>query len=211
MEREGSPRESAQTKVLNLEQALELVADLRGLAVDVKEELEKARATSKKPPVDVRCGAVPHVHCQSRKEGDRVGRRACSRVCFSDPGQGRPSALGEQEASSSLQQLEAPSNPPSDWVFEMSELETKLAVVKKERDDAIRTQSNNRPSTMSSVAGRVLIGSEPLHAIGTSSQWFERLVAVVPRGVGRSFGFRIEFSVADGGSKMSELMGVMVP
>ena len=146
--------ETAHPKVLQLGQALALMADCSGPAVEVsKQELEKAKAASKKSPVDVE-------QCPLLRAETRVSELDAERTAeMASLAEDRLQRLeAEQAATTSLpQEAQGPLNPPAEWASQIVSLRAKLPVVEGERDSAQQNQ-DRRPATMSNVAAAASTG-----------------------------------------------------
>ena len=146
-------RETAFSKVQKLEQALLLMSDCPGLVTDVlKQELEKARTASKRPPIDVEVEQCRKFITRSEKRVAELDAERAAEFSALTEAKGRLERLeAEQAAATSLLEPSAPLFPSPECA-EIVALKAKLAEVQGERDAAIRNQSNKRPATMSSVA-----------------------------------------------------------
>ena len=190
-------RETALSKVQKLEQALHLMSDCPGPAADVlKQELGKARAASKKPPIDVEV-----------EQCSKFIARAGQMVAELDAE--RAAEFGALQASNKDPSVPLHSTPDC---AEIVALKAKLAEVEGERDAALRSQSNKRLATMSSVAAAAASGGSSAEG----AEGIERLVAAVPRGVGEALVTGDETRVMEASPRLSwrresELMEVMVP
>ena len=107
-------REAARLKVVKFQQALAVMADTDGVAVEcLKAELEKAKKGLPETPARCRGRRVPEVHYQVREAHCRVGPRARVGEVRVDQCQGTSAEVGDRAVSSrgrgtSSRRLEGP-------------------------------------------------------------------------------------------------------
>ena len=128
------------------------MSDCPGVATDVlKQELEKARLASRRPPIDVELVKCRKFILRSEKRVAELEAERSAEISAPQEAMGRLQRLeAEQAAATNLPEPSAPSFSSAD--AEIVALKAKLVEVEGERDAAIRNQSNKRPATMFSVA-----------------------------------------------------------
>ena len=154
-------RQTALSKVQKSEQALHLMSDCPGPAADVlKQELGKARAASKKPPIDVEAEqSSKFIATAGQMVAELDAERAAEFGALTEAKGRLQRREAELAAATSLPDPSVPLHSTPDCA-EIFALKAKLAEVEGERDAALRSQSNKRLATMSSLAGAAASGEE---------------------------------------------------
>ena len=135
------------SQVQKLEQALLLMSDCPGVVTDVlKQELEKARTASKRPPIDVEVEQCRKFITRSEKRVAELDAERAAEFSALTEAKGRLQHMEAEQAAATS--LPAPSAPlfSSPECAEIVALNAKVAEVEGERDAAIRSRtSGQRP------------------------------------------------------------------
>ena len=133
-------RDAARQKVEKLQQALAVMEDTGGVAVEcLKAELEKAKKASQKPPLNVEVDECRKFIARSEKRLADLDRERESELSALTDAKTR---LQRLEAEQTVPMEEAPL--PADWKAQMEALQAQVTAIREGRDQAVQNPAVKR-------------------------------------------------------------------